>query len=111
MNLSEIVVRPSDTFKDLEAKVIAATIFGTLQATLTDFRYLRKVWRQNQEEERLLGISMTGIMDHPILNGRDDSVSLSGMLEDLKEVARKTNEEYSAILGIPASKQLTLIIY
>jgi ribonucleoside-triphosphate reductase (thioredoxin) len=70
-NLSEVVVRSDDTLDTLRRKVRVASILGTLQATLTDFRYLRKMWKQNTEEEALLGVSMTGILDHKILSGYD----------------------------------------
>jgi ribonucleoside-diphosphate reductase alpha chain len=67
-NLSEIVIRENDTLANLKEKVRVATIIGTFQSTLTNFRYLRSDWKRNQEEERLLGVSMTGIMDHPVLS-------------------------------------------
>ena len=69
-NLSEVVVRATDTLSSLKRKVRVASILGTLQATLTDFRYLRKVWQKNTEEESLLGVSLTGIMDHPVMSAR-----------------------------------------
>ena len=72
-NLSECVVRESDTLETLKQKVRLATILGTMQSTLTDFKYLRKVWKDNTEEERLLGVSLTGIMDHPVLSKNVDS--------------------------------------
>lgn len=116
-NLTEVIVRPGDTLEQLKDKVRWATILGTLQSTLSNFRYLRRVWAQNQEEERLLGVSLTGIMDHKILCGRVDSwpintdkhAELKQWLTELKEVARETNEEWADLLGIPASKQLTLV--
>ena len=83
-NLSEVVVRPTDSLKDLKRKVRVAAILGTLQATLTDFRYLRKVWKDNTEEEALLGVSLTGIMDHPVLSGRD-TVGDDGDAKQLKK--------------------------
>jgi ribonucleoside-diphosphate reductase alpha chain len=70
---------------DLKRKVRVATILGTLQATLTDFRYLRKVWKNNTEEEALLGVSLTGIMDHPTLSGRKDKGVLKTWLTELRE--------------------------
>jgi ribonucleoside-diphosphate reductase alpha chain len=128
-NLSEVIVRAGDTFEDLKRKVRLATILGTLQATLTDFRYLSKKWRQNTEEEALLGVSLTGIMDHPFLSGGsthnldimqtfdteelgwrsdDDGIfydlPLEKVLETLKEVAIETNKVWAEKLGInPAS--------
>jgi ribonucleoside-diphosphate reductase alpha chain len=73
-NLSEVVIRSSDTLASLKRKVRIASILGTLQATLTDFRYLRNIWKTNTEEEALLGVSLTGIMDHPVLSGREDKL-------------------------------------
>jgi len=67
-NLSEVVVRAADTLEDLKRKVAIATIIGTFQSTLTDYKYIRKKWKENAEEERLLGVSLTGIMDHPVLS-------------------------------------------
>ena len=75
----------------LKAKVETAAIIGTLQATLTDFRYLRNVWKKNTEEEALLGLSMTGIMDHPIIGSASDKTEQ--WLEELKDVAVKTNKK------------------
>ena len=75
-NLSEVVVRPQDTLASLKRKVRVATILGSLQATLTNFRYLRNIWKTNTEEEALLGVSLTGIMDHPLLSGRQDNAKL-----------------------------------
>lgn len=123
-NLTEVIIRKEDTLEVLKEKVKKAAILGTLQSTLSDFRYLRKVWKDNQEEERLLGISLTGIMDHPVMSGaldsRTDSMvsmeykkfgaySLEGSLTELKEVATETNREWAEICGIPVSRQLTLI--
>jgi ribonucleoside-triphosphate reductase (thioredoxin) len=109
-NLSEVVIRPNDTLNTLKEKVRTAAILGTLQATLTDFRYLRKVWQDNTEEEALLGVSLTGIMDHPVMSGR--SLGL-GVLEDwltaLKEEAIKTNKKWAARLGINASTAITAV--
>lgn len=108
-NLTEVVVRSGDTFLDLKRKVHLATILGTLQATLTNFRYLRKIWQRNIEEERLLGVSLTGIMDHPILNGSNRLANLPSMLEELKNVAIETNKEWAEKLGIPQSTAITCI--
>jgi ribonucleoside-diphosphate reductase alpha chain len=84
-NLSSVIVRPSDTFSDLERKVRLATILGTWQSTLTNFPYLRKIWQNNTEEERLLGVSMTGILDNSLLNNPDDP-RLPDLLEKLKSL-------------------------
>lgn len=128
-NLTEVVVRSIDTFNDLKRKVRLAAILGTLQATLTDFRYLRKIWKRNIEDERLLGISFTGIMDHPVLNnsgrrfeydtGKLDNPRASAMheygmpleevLEELRNVAIETNKEWAEKLGIPQSTAVTCI--
>jgi ribonucleoside-diphosphate reductase alpha chain len=105
-NLSEVVVRETDSLEDLKRKVRLATILGTLQSTLTDFKYLRKVWRTNTEEERLLGVSLTGIMDHPILSKTVDSPR---WLEEMKRVAVDTNKEYAEKLGIPQSAAITCV--
>lgn len=111
-NLSEVVVRPTDTLDDLKRKVRLATILGTLQATLTDFRYLSKSWKQNTEEEALLGVSLTGIMDHPVLNGSEnpnDWEHLDVVLTQLKEVAIETNSEWADRLGINPSAAITCV--
>lgn len=111
-NLSEVVVRPTDTLDSLKRKVRLATILGTLQATLTDFRYLSKSWKQNTEEEALLGVSLTGIMDHHVLNGSEspnDWEHLDVVLTQLKEVAVETNKEWAARLGINQSTAITCV--
>ena len=125
--LSEVVIRPYDTLEDLKKKVRYATILGTLQVSLSNFRYLRKVWTTNQEEERLIGVSLTGIMDHEVMCGSimefveevdADSRTITSYphreaviswLKELKQVAKETNEEWAARLGINPSKQLSLI--
>lgn len=105
-NLSEVVVRASDSIEDLERKVRLATILGTLQSTLVDFRYLRPIWKKNTEEECLLGVSLTGIMDHMIL-GNPDSAALPFHLENLRTLAVETNKEWAAILGVNQSTAVT----
>lgn len=105
-NLSEVVVRAEDTLDTLKEKVRKATILGTLQATLTDFRYLRKVWKTNTEEEALLGVSLTGIMDHPVLSGADE---LPEWLEEMRDVAIATNKEWAEKLGINQSAAITCV--
>ena len=105
-NLSEVVVRENDTLESLKRKVRLATILGTLQSTLTDFKYLRKVWRDNTEEERLLGVSLTGIMDHSILSKTVDSPR---WLEEMKQVAVDTNRKFAQMLGIPHSAAITCV--
>ena len=108
-NLSEVVVRPADSLADLKRKVRVATILGTLQATLTDFRYLRKIWKTNTEEEALLGVSLTGIMDHPLLSGREDNAKLKKWLTALREEAIATNKAWADRLGINPSAAITAV--
>ncbi len=106
-NLSEVVVRPTDTFQSLQRKVRNATILGTLQATLTDFRYLRKVWEDNTKEEALLGVSLTGILDSSLTNLRNKN--LPTVLQALRDEAIKTNKEWSKRLGIAQSAAITCV--
>ena len=106
-NLTEVVIREKDRFDDLKKKVILATILGTVQSTLTKFPYLRKVWNKNTEEERLLGVSLTGIMDNELTNGRKHG--LEKTLTALREVAVETNREWSEILRIPQSTAITCV--
>ena len=108
-NLSEVIVRETDTLADLLEKVDAATIMGTLQSTLTDFRYLRKVWQNNCEEERLLGVSLTGIMDHPVLNGSRGESMLKQWLTDMREHAIRVNKKWAKQLGIAPSAAITCV--
>jgi len=121
-NLTEVVVRATDTLKDLEEKVRLATILGTIQSTFTYFPYLRKVWQKNTEEERLLGVSLTGIMDNEALSGGmdkdaglaylfsgDEEMSVALALGHLKEIAVATNAEWADRLGIPASTAITCV--
>ena len=117
-NLSEVVVRADDTLDTLKEKVRKAAILGTLQASLTDFRYLRNVWKRNTEEEALLGVSLTGIMDHPVLSGRMEFWeeaqggrvhNLELTLQVLREVAIETNKVWAARLGIAASAAITCV--
>jgi len=107
-NLSEVVVRPTDTTADLKEKVRIASIIGTLQATLTDFRYLRNIWKRNTEEEALLGVSLTGIMDHLTLGGKNPQ-ALERMLKELKDVAIATNKVWADKLGINQSAAITCV--
>jgi ribonucleoside-triphosphate reductase len=106
-NLSEVVIREKDTLASLKKKVETAAIIGTLQATLTDFRYLRNLWKRNTEEEALLGLSMTGIMDHPTLGNSSDKTKQ--WLEELKEVAITTNKIWAEKLGIAQSVAITCV--
>ena len=106
-NLSEVVVRATDTIEDLERKVRIATILGTIQATYTKFPYLRKVWEKNTAEERLLGVSLTGIMDNPIMTTANSG--LAKTLEHLKQVAVDANKEWADRLGIEQSAAITCV--
>jgi ribonucleoside-diphosphate reductase alpha chain len=106
-NLSEVVVRADDDLKSLKKKVEVAAIIGTLQATLTDFRYLRNAWKKNTEEEALLGLSLTGICDHYLLG--KDSPDLGKWLEEMKDVAIKTNKKWAEELGINQSVAITCV--
>ena len=82
---------------------------GTLQATLTDFRYLRKIWKQNTEEEALLGVSLTGIMDHPVISGAKDEKQLKKWLTEMRDEAIQTNKEWAKKLGINPSTAVTAV--
>jgi len=106
-NLTEVVVRATDTVDDLERKVRMATILGTIQSTYTKFPYLRKVWQRNTEEERLLGVSLTGIMDNPLMTSKN--AGLSKTLEHLRSVAVVTNHELADRLGIQQSAAITCV--
>ena len=106
-NLTECVVRDTDTVEDLERKVRLATILGTIQSTYTKFPYLRKVWTTNTEEERLLGVSLTGIMDNTLMTCRNEG--LESTLEHLRTVAVDTNAEWADRLGIPRSTAITCV--
>jgi len=106
-NLTEVVVRATDTIDDLERKVKLATILGTIQSSFTKFPYLRKVWQRNTEEERLLGVSLTGIMDNKLLTSKNKG--LEKTLEHLREVAVSTNLDYASRLGIPQSTSITCV--
>mgnify|MGYP003631748193 FL=1 len=106
-NLTEVVARSVDTLDILKEKVRLATILGTFQSTLTNFKYLRKIWKDNTEEERLLGVSLTGILDCPTLN--NVYYELDDVLEQLKAVAVETNKKFAEQLGIPQSTAITCI--
>jgi ribonucleoside-triphosphate reductase len=110
-NLSEVVVRASDTQQTLTEKVRLATILGTFQSTLTDFKYLRKIWRNNTEEERLLGVSLTGIMDNAMMSGKSAHLgkNIGATLNALKEQAISTNAAMADQLGIPQSVAITCV--
>ncbi len=106
-NLTEVVVRATDSITDLERKVRMATILGTIQSSYTKFPYLRKVWANNTEEERLLGVSLTGIMDNPLMTSAN--AGLEKTLEHLRNVAVTTNAEWADRLGIPHSTAISCV--
>ena len=117
-NLSEVVVRECDNITMLKHKVRIATILGTLQATLTDFRYLRSIWKKNTEEEALLGVSLTGILDNAVMSGQcttgtgfdhPNQPDLPKTLETLRQVAVDTNKEWAKKLGINPSTAITCV--
>lgn len=118
-NLSEVVVRSGDSFEDLRRKVRLAAILGTFQSSLVDFKYIRKAWADNCKEERLLGVSLTGIMDHPFLAGTQKHMNssvnggtilkLDEALDELKHEAIRTNKEWAEKLGIERSAAITTI--
>lgn len=122
-NLTEVVVRSTDTLEGLQRKVRLATILGTFQSTLTYFPYLRKIWKENTEEERLLGVSLTGILDNNIMSGKDinnaystakfwpgnENATLPDVLKALRQVAIDTNAQMAGLLGINVSTAITCV--
>ena len=108
-NLSEVIVREGDTVGTLARKVELATILGTWQSTLTNFKYLRKIWRENTEEERLLGVSITGQFGHSLMSGKDGLDKLTNILSDLKQVAIDTNNEQADEIGINRAAAITCV--
>jgi ribonucleoside-diphosphate reductase alpha chain len=108
-NLTEVVIRADDTLETLMQKMELATILGTFQSTLTKFRYLSSVWKKNCEEERLLGVSLTGIMDNPVMNGSEGMDKLKKWLTALKEHAINVNKEWAEKLGINPASAITCV--
>lgn len=106
-NLSEVVIRKDDSLLDLLEKVRIATIIGTYQSLLTNFRHVRSIWKENQEEERLLGVSLTGIMDHPVLSQTGNLAE--AWLKAMKTEAIKVNKVWAAKLGIKLSAAITTV--
>lgn len=106
-NLSEVVIREEDTLESLKEKIRIATIIGTYQSMLTDYRYVRAVWKRNQEEERLLGVSLTGIMDHPVLS--QTTATAASWLQEMKLHAIAVNKEWAEKLGINQSVAITTV--
>ena len=105
--MTEVVVRSKDNFADLGRKVRIATTLGTIQSTYTKFPYLRKIWKDNTEEERLLGVSLTGIMDNPLLTSKKNGLSKN--LENLRQIAVNTNNSLANTLGINPSTAITCV--
>ena len=110
-NLTEVVIDPTDTLDAIRHKVKMATILGTYQATLTDFKYVRPVWKKNTEEERLLGVSLTGIYGHKFMSGQEthNGITLPEFLRELYDLTAQVNAEWSEKFGIPASTALTTV--
>ncbi|HIK67477.1 MAG TPA: ribonucleoside-triphosphate reductase [Flavobacteriales bacterium] len=108
-NLSEIVIRANDTEEHIKSKIKHATILGTFQSTLTNFKYLSREWKRNCDEERLLGVSLTGIMDNSLTNGTKSKDKLGELLERFKQVAIETNKEWAQKLGIERAAAITCV--
>jgi ribonucleoside-triphosphate reductase len=108
-NLSEVVIRENDSLKDIENKVKLATVLGTWQSTLTDFKYLRKIWKDNTEEERLLGVSLTGQFGHKFMSGKEDLSKLGKFLGEIRDVARFINKAEADRIGINESAAITCV--
>jgi ribonucleoside-diphosphate reductase alpha chain len=108
-NLSEVVIRPGDTLASLKKKVEIAAIFGTLQSTLTNWSYVRKKWIEQLETERLLGISFTGICDHPVMSGQEGYDKLGKWLRELRDHAEQVNERWAERLGITPSHSVSCV--
>ena len=108
-NLSEVVIREDDTLADIENKVRLATILGTWQSTLTDFKYLRKIWKDNTEEERLLGVSLTGQFGHKFMSGKENLDKLGVFLSEIRDLARRINKEEAGRIGINESAAITCV--
>lgn len=106
-NLSEVVIRADDTLDSLKEKIRIATIIGTYQSMLTDYRYVRAIWKKNQQEERLLGVSLTGIMDHPVLS--QTTAVAASWLKEMKDYAISVNRHWADVLGINASVAITTV--
>lgn len=108
-NLTEVIVRAEDTLETLREKVKVATIMGTLQATMTKFGFVSESWSRNTAEEALLGVSLTGIYDNALMSGKEGTERLKVVLNELRDVARETNEEWATLLGINVSTAITCV--
>lgn len=107
--MSEVVIRQDDTLDSLKKKVEVATVLGTFQSSLTNFRYLRKKWKENTEEEALLGVSLTGIMDHAVMNGSEGEEKLEDWLNQLREHAIKVNSDWCKKIGVNQSVSISAV--
>ena len=105
-NLSIAVIRPEDTYEEIEEKVITATVWGTLQSTMTNFNYIGKDWTTNSEEERLLGVDLLGFLDHPLFQ---DNAEAAVVCEKLRNTVNEVNAQWAEMLGINASAATTCI--
>jgi len=118
-NLTEIILRPNDTLEQVMEKAKIATILGTFQASLTNLRFLRKIWERNMKEERLLGVSITGIMDHLVFSGKmidtsewsgsDELDTLESILTHIREYCHEVNEEWARLIGIAPTGHVTCV--
>jgi ribonucleoside-diphosphate reductase alpha chain len=108
-NLSEVIVRPSDDVESLRRKIRLAVILGTMQATLVNFRYLRAAWKENVEKEALLGVSLTGIFDNPMMYGKKGKKELATALEALRLDAVQVNKEWAKIIGVNPAAAITCV--
>lgn len=108
-NLSEVIIRQHDTLDDLKRKIEIATVIGTFQATLTNFKFVSDSWKKNTEEERLLGVSLTGIFDNRLTSGLEGVTVLRNALKELRDHAREVNKEWAANLDIPESAAITCV--
>lgn len=106
-NLTEVVIRPDDNLETLLEKVEVAAFLGTVQTLFTNFRYLRNIWKKNAEEERLLGVSLTGIMDNKLTNTPDEN--LKNILTEMKEKTVEVNKKYAEMFGINKSAAITTV--
>ena len=108
-NLSEVIIRPEDNLESLMRKMRIASIIGTMQATLLDFRYLRPEWRKNAQEEALLGVSPSGIMDNELMSGRKGKRELADTLDQLRQHVVNVNKEWAKVLGINPAAATTCV--
>jgi hypothetical protein len=104
-----VIARADDTFETLRDKVRVAAILGTLQASLTNFKFVSESWHRNTEEEALLGVSITGIYDNPLLSGKKGKEALYAVLNELRDYAREVNAEWAEKLGINPSAAITCV--